>query len=260
MNYIKYLAASAVDELRETAAERLDWYYRPSSQQTVFEGIKTPEAVREAPIEAGEVGDRLRVSAQPHRDDQDNAIAVYRALEHLTPHQAADERLWVYLCHTQCAEYVAARWLRERPQDDEKAVQKVHNHFFARGNRALIRDNGISRLWWLGSIAHRIDPADPQVFLEILLHKQDVRSALVERPAISMNPAVLSAIYAIMREYWKNGAAKAPLFVRDTFRTWMINLNRRGGVILLDALNRTELDRLLRNEAERAIEAAQANG
>ncbi len=259
MSQLQYFTELAVDELRTDIAERLDWYYKPT--ENLPDGwIRAENPVRTAPIDGGGIREQLKIGAQPHRDDQANAIAVYRALKKLTPHQASDERLWVYLSHTQCAQYVAKRWLRERPDDDEKAVQKVRNHFFARGNRALIRDNGVSRLWWLGSIAHRIDPDDPQVFLEILLHKQDVRSALVERPAISMNPAVLKAIYAVMRGYWEKGAEKAPLFVRNTFRTWMINLNRRGGVILLDALSEYELERLLRSEAQRAIAEARANG
>ena len=57
-------------------------------------------------------------------------------------------------------------------------MQRVLNHFFAVGNRALVRDNGISRLWWLGKIANDVDNEDPLRFLTILLHRQDVRSAL----------------------------------------------------------------------------------
>ena len=65
--------------------------------------------------------------------------------------------MWVYLCHCDCPQYVTARWLGRRPDKDEDAVREVRNHFFAVGNRALIRDNAVSRLWWLGKIAHDID-------------------------------------------------------------------------------------------------------
>lgn len=252
MPKLQYFTATAVDELRGDIVERLDWYYHPSAEDA-RKWVKAGDAIRGADIAVDELSDLLTIGAQPSRDDAANAIALYRALEKLTPHQASDERLWTYLAHTQGAEYVAARWLSYRPEDDVKAAQKVRNHFFARGNRALIRDNGISRLWWLGLIAHQADTEDPALFLKILLHKQDIRSALIERPSISMNARIIRAIYAVMRECWEAEAEKAPLFLRDKFRLWMINLNRRGGVILLDALNDAQLDSLIRAEAEAVL-------
>jgi hypothetical protein len=126
----------------------------------------------------------------------------------------------------------------------------VHNHFFAKGNRALIRDNGVSRLWWLGKIAHDVDPEDPRLFLTILLHRQEVQSALIERPSISMNRRVLCAIYEVMKSHWVNGGT---LFERQNFRGWMVSLNRRGGVVLLDSLPNDVLAELLREESERVL-------
>ena len=135
------------------------------------------------------------------------------------------------------------------------AVREVRNHFFAVGNRALIRDNGVSRLWWLGKIAHDVTPDEPREFLTILLHRQDVRSALIERPSVSMNRRLLRGIYTVMREHWVNGGA---LFERDAFRSWMVALNRRGGVVLLDALPDDALGQLLHEEADGAVEQSEA--
>lgn len=207
--------------------------------------------IRETRIPVPSLADRLRTNAtSPSETDVDNALVVYNALSRLTPHQAAIERMWVYLCHRDCPNYVAGRWLNGNPNTSEDAVRKIRNHFFAVGNRALIRDNAVSRLWWLGKIAHDIDPDDPRKFLTILLHRQDVRSALIERPSVSMNQRVLSGIYAVMVEHWTNGRA---LFEREIFRSWMVALNRRGGVVLLDGLREEALRRLLREEADCAL-------
>ena len=65
-----------------------------------------------------------------------------------------------------------------------------------------------------------------------------------------MNRRVLRGIYGVMQEHWINGGA---LFQRETFRGWMVAFNRRGGVVLLDALPEKELGRLLHEEAERII-------
>ena len=209
--------------------------------------------VRESTLMAPALSEQLVTEAsRPSSTDVENSLIVYAALSGLTSHQASFERMWVYLCHCDCPKYVAARWLGRRPEKDEDAVRSIRNHFFAVGNRALVRDNAVSRLWWLGKIAHDIDPDDPREFLTILLHRQDVRSALIERPSVSTNRRVLRGIYKVMREQWGDGGA---LFAREAFRTWMIALNRRGGVVLLDALQEDDLSRLLRDEARHAIEA-----
>ena len=249
MTRLKYYTLEAVEALRAKVADHLDWYYALEGPPPI---VAPMGGVRESRLTAPELAERLLIDPnRPSLTDVENALTVYGALSDLTPHQASIERMWVYLCHCDCPQYVAARWLSRRPDKDEDAVREVRNHFFAIGNRALIRDNAVSRLWWLGKIAHDVDPANPREFLTILLHRQDVRSALIERPSVSTNRRVLRGIYAVMQEHWSNGGA---LFARETFRTWMIALNRRGGVVLLDALPQESLSRLLRDEADRAIE------
>ena len=260
---LKYYTAAAVEQLRNTVAERLDWYYDP--QGDAGERLPTAaDAVRESRLEVPSIADKLVLPDDVGKDaggnptgtaDAASALAVHEALKNLTPQQAADERLWTYLCHVEYPRYVARRWLTSRPGKDEDAARKVRNHFFAPGNRPLIRDNGLSRLWWLGSIAREVEPDAPHEFLERLLHRQDVRSALIERPAVSMNRRVLTAINAVMREYWRRDRS---LFERQPFRAWMIGLNRRGGVVLLDALPKEPLAQLLEDEAQRALSSVEA--
>ena len=249
MTQLRYYASETVEKLRSTVAERLDWYYAPENRRS-----KLPfDGMRESKLPAPALSGRLSMDDKwPSSTDVENAIIVYRALSDLTPHQASIERMWTHLSHWDCPEYIARRWLKQRPEKEDVAIRKVLNHFFASGNRALIRDNGVSRLWWLGRIAHETAPANPREFLTILLHRQDVRSALIERPSVSMNRRVLRAIYTIMKDSWINGGR---LFERETFRSWMIALNRRGGVVLLDALPDEALGQLLREEADGALAA-----
>ena len=249
---LRYCTVDTLENLRSSVPERLDWYYAPgkSIHPASFGGF------RETSIESPELVDKLVIDDQnPSTTDVSNALVVFEALRDMTPHQASIERMWVYLCHFECPYYVSARWLKRRPHDNDQAIQKVLNHFFAVGNRGVIRNNGISRLWWLGKIAYDIEPQQPEEFLTILLHRQDVRSALIERPSVSMNQKLLRAIYTVMRENWESGGK---LFERETFRSWMIALNRRGGVVLLDALPNTALDRLLREDAEVAVNGVEA--
>ena len=249
MTNLRYYTTQVVEDLRTRIAEHLDWYYEPQGRPP---SVAPVGGLRESTLTAPAFAERLVTDAgRPSSTDVENALIVYDALSGLTPHQASIERMWVYLCHCDCPQYVTARWLNRRPDKDEDAVREVRNHFFAVGNRALIRDNAVSRLWWLGKIAHDIDRDSPREFLNILLHRQDVRSALIERPSVSTNRRVLRGIFEVMREHWSDGGA---LFAREAFRSWMIALNRRGGVVLLDALPEEALGRLLRGEARLAIE------
>ena len=256
MSTVSYYSEQAVAALHRDVEKALPWYYAPGGSPLRPAEVQNP--VRLSDLAYENLRDRLTPDRASASNDAENALLVYRSLQTLTRQQAADERLWTYLCHTECAPYVAARWLathRASDKNDEARARRVRNHFFASGNRALIRDNGLSRLWWLGCIADRVDPQNPRRFLDILLYRQDVRSALIERPAISMNHGVLRAIYVVMREQWETEGEKAPLFQRKKFRRWMVNLNRRGGVVLLDALSDDQLDSLIRAEAEDALKS-----
>ena len=53
-----------------------------------------------------------------------------------------------------------------------------------------------------------------------------------------------------MRVFWDTDKA---LFERETFRRWMVSLNRKGGVVLLDAMGEEDLRRLVSEEAKAAL-------
>lgn len=243
---VRYFTEQSVRDLRSGIEHNLDWYYAGDGDLAV----EWPES-REAQVERSSAALTLDCrKKKPHLRDRVNALRVHDHLGALTPHQAAEERLWAYLCHVECADYLRARWLGVRPKKDDEAVGKVRNHFFAHGARALIRDNGISRLWWLGKIAKDVAPDEPRGFLEIVLSRQDLRSSLLERPFVSRNVAILREIHRLMKEHW---AGDRTLFERNRFRAWMRGINARGGVVLLDALSTEALRRLLEEEADKAL-------
>lgn len=249
MAQLRYYTSQAVECLRRDVATNLDWYYSPSGPRP-SEALST-DSIRESRLEAPILSEKLIMDEKNASvTDAENALVVYESLADLTCHQASMERLWTYLCHRDCPHYVAARWLNRRPESDDDAVREIRNHFFALGNRALIRDNAVSRLWWLGKIAHETSADNPREFLEILLHRQDVRSALIERPSVSMNRRVLRTIFGVMRSYWSSDKT---LFERETFRRWMVSLNRCGGVVLLDAMREEDLRKLVSEEANAAL-------
>ena len=183
MNSLFYFTEKAVSSLRSQIGRHLDWYYGGSGEPPRPIGVDRPTG--QTQVAAIEIADHLKTGGRATLDPV-NAIGVYRALSDLRPREAADERFWAHVCHGDgVARYIRERWLTNRPEDHEHATRQVRNHFFAKDSRALIRDNALSRLWWLGYIAQEVAPDDPLLFLDILLHRQDIRSALIERPFLS---------------------------------------------------------------------------
>ena len=143
MSHFHYYTEAALSSLKRQVPDRLDWY---------FHGRDDPPLPRDVERQTGttyvaavELAPLLDSTGHSTVQDPKNAISVYEALRDLKPKDAADERFWVHLCHGDCATYIRTRWLSERPAKDEDAVRKVNNHFFANGNRALIRDNALSK-------------------------------------------------------------------------------------------------------------------
>lgn len=256
---LAYCREDTVDQLVESISHRLEWYFDPRRTE-ILEPLNRQDAVIKDSTEIEPFWQDLILPDPKQSDqfraqsDQRNVPIVYRALSSLSPVQAADGRLWVYLCHAHCALYVKVRWMVRRPTNNEKAQRNAFNHFFTSTNRSFIRDNGISRLWWIGHIAKRIEPGNEERFLEVALNTQEIRQQLLERPSLAMNPKVLSQMYCVMREHFPRRGQDGDLFRRETFRLWMRLLNGRGGMVLLDAMSDESLRTLLRSEAERAIE------
>ena len=209
----------------------------PDADPPVPDDIEKP--VGQSRRELGDLGNALRMDLpEPDWSDETNALAVYRALPDLRPQEAADGRLWTYLCHHECAEYVVWRWpfppVAGTPEDRKAAhAQHARNHFFAGDARSLIRSNALSRLWWLGYIATKVALDEPELFLHILTgpKRTDLRSEIVERPSMSMNIHVLRGIYQVLRAEWDahGGTDAGRLFQRPVYRAWLRGIQPARG-------------------------------
>lgn len=234
MPKLKYCTTKTVAELKRSITANLDWYRDQGEEESLIDDL----GHRETDIEYEEYSGTL---LENFSDDISNSVLVHNSLKALTPHQASVERVWVYQCHTRCAEYIAKRWPVDKGKQNPET--NVLNHYFVRRTRGLIRDNGIARLWWLGKIATDVDANAPELFLTIILHNQDIANNLLGRPAIAMNPRKLRCFYEVMRYFWEKDDKR--LFDRDTFRLWMKQANRIGGHWLLDSLPEEKLYNIL---------------
>jgi hypothetical protein len=164
-------------------------------------------------------------------------MAIYDSMGALPPYLARDPRIWVNLTHVNLLEYSRKRW--PIPEDDEKAEAHIRKHFFANGTRGIERDNSASRLWWMASLCSRVEELTHEESLKAFLHQYDVRANIIERPTTSQSVPVFSTVIRKLHEALLNKDEK--LFERERFRSVMKQLNLRGGVKLLGALDQETL-------------------
>lgn len=244
---IRCCTPDTVRRIKEGVPFNLDWYSSPDDPFPFREYGGTLDAK----IEVRDFqGGLEREGASLLDAEVSNSLKVHEAMSSLTPHQACIEGMWVYLCHTECAKYVRDRWLGSNQLANKDRKRTVLAHFFADGPRGLMRQNGISRLWWLGHLAKLTFPESPETFLRAVLKYQDVRAAVLERPTLSRNPKTARCIVEVMLEH--SGPEKS-LLQRSNCRSWMQALTRMNRTTHFDALSPEQLAIILREEAVKVL-------
>lgn len=237
-----------VAELRNKIEANLDRYLEGD-----FQDILTPDyviAVKDTEIDL----DALK-GLQPLSGgeiDVENALLVYGSLKHINRYLARDERLWVWLTHGPCLQYSRERWI-SKSATKEKQISLIRDHFFASGARGFERNNAIACLWWWAEIVSKYPHADLKTTLQVFLHQTDVRASIIERPTSSQS-ALVPLLNVLIEKY--NSEERITFFKREkgntaTYRRWLTEVNRHGGVKFYEALpedNVTELFRSLANQ------------
>lgn len=237
-----------LEGLRGSVQENID-RYRAGDFLNYFEGEEHWRRILS--IQCDQL-DRLRtLQTREGGDDHDaeNASIVYSVLENLTPMQARDERTWCYLCHFECLDYVRDRW---RISDESSTEKQILDHFFVKGARALERDNAISRLWWVGYIASRAEGFSTEEALRLIFDNARLREDMISRPTTATNPSVFSAILRRLKDSDENDPERKLFNSNKGFRPFMKEVNRLGGVQLLESLGPNQLDELMCGAVERS--------
>lgn len=192
-------------------------------------------------IRVDEIDLHMPVSSTVHYD-LENTKKVYTALKDITLVQACDERIWVYLSHQTFWNYMRKRWAVESYLQKEKPEDAIRERYFFMSNkgRALVR-NGIARLWWYGYVSYDETREDRFELTAMLLSKLDIAQSLLER-TFSGNKDITLAVLSVLHQKEK---VKKITVKRDIFRSLMIYINQLGGVTILDALDRGDLEELI---------------
>jgi len=178
---------------------------------------------------------------QDLNEDAENCKLILQILPELTPAQATDERLWVTLCFSEFKDYVLERW-PFRASEESKHQNHISNHWFANGVRGRIRNNGISRLWWMGFTAKNIPEFSQDKVFDILFFNSDYRQSLLDRNSTANAINVTTAILKITDEAYALGNT----FKRSSFRNFMMKVDTLGGRSNLASMDLNSLIKVLK--------------
>jgi|688.fasta_scaffold482244_2 hypothetical protein len=176
--------------------------------------------------------------------DRDNAIQLHQCLIDLTPVQARDSRLWTFLAHETCWEYMRSRW---PVTTRANSINYIKEHYFVttQQSRALIR-HGIARLWWYGHLTFDETRTNPYQLTHILLKTLDITASILERN-LGKNRLVRTTLldFLLMHEdvFLQKGERS-----KNAVRSLVKSLNLRGGSAILDAMPKSSLEKFLANQ------------
>lgn len=198
------------------------------------------------------------------KTDYENAVKLYDSFKHqLNPVQASDLRLWSYLAHNTYWDYMRTRWAidmaSEEDEDDagkDKIVSRIGSRYFFKASKgkAFVRQ-GIARLYWSAYLTYdESNPDNPYEMTEYFLSKQDIFTVSTER-SLARDKELLLAALKVLKQ---NGDLK-----RAEIRSYFLNLNQAGGVVVFDSLSKEDalelakrtLDETLKNRDNEAEES-----
>ncbi len=170
--------------------------------------------------------------------DFENSKLIYSAFDMLTPSDADDARLWVYLTHVTYYDYVKGRWTSKSTNGDV-----ILDRFFYRGtSRGTRTKNAVSRLWWTAHLTVRKNETDEAKKWELtraIFSNQDLQVSLLERAMGSYENVLFGFLEFYLANKTKLNGKKIQMLARD--------LNNSGGVYLLALLSKDEVMKKLEN-------------
>jgi Family of unknown function (DUF6339) len=155
----------------------------------------TPTSVRLSPLREA-VGDALKNFDAKNRTALDAALVepVHRSLRDLSRREAADMRVWHWLCASEFPQLVWRRWraaasipsAEELPQ---ALTTSTAGRFLGTSSLNGVSRNTLARLWWT---AEALREGEDYELARTILRDQDMFQAIVER-FFGMSPAVARA-------------------------------------------------------------------
>lgn len=106
---------------------------------------------------------------------------LHKALD-ISHRQAADMRLWHWLCVSELQDIVWERWHGKIPDNCAEALsESLAGRFLGTATLNGVSRNALARLWWCGETLRTGDGREPYSLARNALERQDLFQAIFER-------------------------------------------------------------------------------
>ena len=171
--------------------------------------------------------------------DAYNAQLLFEAYPAITPAIAAEERIWVTLCHKQFYDYMLKRWPILPDEAHHQTEQGIieQRYFFKQGPRKSQERNGLSRLWLSAALTHDPGRDDPYELTKIFLQDTNFIMYMFGHTFGSNRNIVQGTMEAILNLQLELGR-KIPA---KPLKSFTGKLNLLSGVTMLDQYTKQEI-------------------
>ena len=220
---VQTVAECIKDLNREGGAEKY-WSQEPFS-------FKEDQFITDDTVNSAAEKIKLEIGGNKAGDDYANAIKIYEALPGLTYSQASSPLIWTYLTHVPFFNYVQRRYPIERAGDSHIArAIYVQRHWFINpiNWHNIIRNNAISRLWWMVALSIVHEEADKYLLTKELFSMQDYTAHLMTYPlgrSIDIRHGLLKFVASNPNLFVKYKEAKIRFIMRS------LNLEAGGKIV-----------------------------
>lgn len=160
--------------------------------------------------------------------DVENAKRLYESFRGaLNRLQATDFRLWSFMTHTSCWDYMKTRWNLDEGGGSFSVEGRITDRYFIASRSPYMR-NGVSRLYWSAELTYDEDNSNPYEYLEYVLKYQDLAVNALDRQIGRAKNSILGNLKAL----------KEADLNEDDRRLFFTKINQYGGVTLLDAISK----------------------
>ena len=221
-----FLRQTALDTIRNDISDNLDYY---AKSEPWLDEYFLHKDISNYSFSSGIEIEEFSLVPGNADTDSENAVRLFESLKgKLNRLQATDFRLWTYLTHVYCWDYIKTRWNLD--EGERKSWVNRINDRYCISSRSPYMRNGISRLYWSAELTYDEKNENPYEYLEFVFKWQDLAVNALDRQIGRAKDSLLGNLQAL----------KEAELNEDDRRLFFTKINQYGGVKLLDTLSREQ--------------------
>lgn len=242
---LKFLHENTLEELRENIENNLE-SYKSNSNEWIFEFFQNNNPFLEFKKEIPEF--KLNMSYEkPSESDIENVKIMYTSLKDLTNVEAANERLWAGMAHSDFWDYMKYRLALDKKKLDTQKIKK--SYFFSNGKKGSLIKHLLAKLWWTGKLVYDEERDNPFELLDVFKTDFSGRISGLFASNFSNSQKITSVFLETILEFEKNGVK----IKRENFTDIVMYLNILGGSVILDYFEKEELKEKISRKIENLL-------